>query len=402
MNYIEHENLLNINQPGFRANDSGINQLISITHEIYRAFNCNPSLKVRGIFLELFKAFDKFWHQGLLFKLESFGIRGKLLNLLEDYLSNRFQRVLLNGKESIWLPIKAGVPQGSMLGPLLFLIYINDLPDGLNSVAKLFVDDTSLFSIVQDPNESAKSLNVDYSVISQWAYQWKMFFNSDPKKIGHEVVFSGKNNEESHPSVFYDNIEVSRTDSQKHLGLVLDNKLTFKKRIKDRLNKTYFGVGKIKRLRDILPRDSLVTIYKSFIRPHLDYGDVIYDQRNNDSFSDKIEQLQYKVCLAITGAIQGTSRKCRCNELGLERWCRKLCATHELLSSQCPKYLFNIIPSSERFYDTPKKQRPFLNCRTDCFKYSFFQILYLYGRNLRLKYKTRSLLQLSKANFSLL
>ena len=88
------------------------------------------------------------------------------------------------------------------------------------------------------------------------------------------------------------------------MGLVLDNKLTFKKHIKDKLNKAYFGVSKIKRLRDILPRDSLVTICKSFIRSHLDYGDVIYDQPNNDSFSDKIEQLQYKACLAITGAIK--------------------------------------------------------------------------------------------------
>ena len=86
------------------------------------------------------------------------------------------------------------------------------------------------------------------------------------------------------------------------MGLGLDNKLTFKKHIKDKLNKAYFGVGKIKRLRDILPRDSLVTIYKSFIRPHLDYEDVIYDEQNNDSFSDKIEQLQYKACLTVTGA----------------------------------------------------------------------------------------------------
>ena len=83
------------------------------------------------------------------------------------------------------------------------------------------------------------------------------------------------------------------------------------------MNKAYFGVSKIKRLRDILPRNSLVTIYKSFIRPHLDYGDVTYDQPDNDSFSDKIEQLQSKACLAITGAIQGTSQECLDNELGL-------------------------------------------------------------------------------------
>ena len=145
LNYTGRENHPNLNQSGFHANDSCINQLISITHEICHAFNCNPSLEVRGIFSDLSKAFDKVWHQGLLFKLESFGICGKLLNLLEDYLSNRFQRVLLNGQESSWLPIKAGVPQGSILGPLLFLIYINDLPDGLNSIAKLFADDMSLF-----------------------------------------------------------------------------------------------------------------------------------------------------------------------------------------------------------------------------------------------------------------
>ena len=90
--------------------------------------------------MDLSKAFDQVWHQGLLFKLESFGIRGKLLSLLEDYLSNRFQRILLNGQESNWLAIEAGVSQRSILGPLLFLIYINDLSDGLSSTAKLFAD----------------------------------------------------------------------------------------------------------------------------------------------------------------------------------------------------------------------------------------------------------------------
>ena len=161
------------------------------------------------------------------------------------------------------------------------------------------------------------------------------------------------------------------------LRLVLDNKFTFKKHIKEKLNEAYFGVGEIKRLRDILPCDSLVTIYKSFSRLHLDFGDVIYDQPNHDSFSDKIEQLQYKAYLTIAGAIQGTSRECLYNELGLEsvssrRWCRKLCALYKLLSTQCPKYLFDIIPSSESFYGTRKKQRSFFNYRTDCFKYSFF------------------------------
>ena len=128
------------------------------------------------------------------------------LNLLKSVeSSNRFQSVLLNGQESSWLPIKTGVPQRSILSPLLVLIYINDLPDGLNSIAKLFTDDTSLFSVVQDPNESAKYLNLDLTVVSQRAYQWKMLVNLDPKNPA-EVIFSSKKNEETHPSVFYNNI----------------------------------------------------------------------------------------------------------------------------------------------------------------------------------------------------
>ena len=128
------------------------------------------------------------------------------LNLLKSVeSSNRFQSVLLNGQECSWLPIKAGVPQRSILSPLLFLIYINDLADGLNSIAKLFTDDTSLFSVVQDYNESAKYLNLDLTVVSQRAYQWKMLVNLDPKNPA-EVIFSSKKNEETHPSVFYNNI----------------------------------------------------------------------------------------------------------------------------------------------------------------------------------------------------
>ena len=91
------EELLNPNQSGFRPSDSCINQLIAITHEIFEAFDCNPSLEVRSVFLDISKAFDKVWHKGLLYKLKSMGISGKLYNLLENYLSERSQRVLLNG-----------------------------------------------------------------------------------------------------------------------------------------------------------------------------------------------------------------------------------------------------------------------------------------------------------------
>ena len=119
------ETLLNPNQSGFRPSDSCINQLLAITHEIFEAFDCNPALEVRSVFLDISKAFDKLWHEGLLFKLRCMGISGELYNLLGN--SGRFQRVSLNGQTLPWRPVITGVPQDSILDSLLFLVYINPL-----------------------------------------------------------------------------------------------------------------------------------------------------------------------------------------------------------------------------------------------------------------------------------
>ena len=113
------------------------------------------------------------------------GISGELYQLIQNYLSGRFQRVILNGQTSSWRPILGGVPQGSILGPLLFLIYINDLSNELKTKTKLFANDTSLFTVAKDNNESANALNNGLSLISKWAFNWKMCFNPDPHKPAH-------------------------------------------------------------------------------------------------------------------------------------------------------------------------------------------------------------------------
>ena len=109
----------------------------------------------------------------------------------------------MNGKSSIGSPITAGVPQGSVLGPLLFLIYINDLVDNISSEAKLFADDTSLFTVVYDVDIAADQLNRDLKVISNWAHQWKMQFNPDKNKQAVQVIFSQKKETIAHPPVFF-------------------------------------------------------------------------------------------------------------------------------------------------------------------------------------------------------
>ena len=150
--YIDENELLNPNQSGFHPLDSCINQLLSINHEFFSNFDCDPPKDIRAVSLNISKAFDKIWLPGLIFKIKSFGISGDLLELIKSFLSNRFQRVVLNGQISECEKINAAVSQGSILGPLFFLIYINDLTDRISSIVKLFADDTSLFSIVQNKN----------------------------------------------------------------------------------------------------------------------------------------------------------------------------------------------------------------------------------------------------------
>ena len=190
--------------------------------------------------------------------------------MIKHYLTDRSQRVLLNGQCSNWQPILAVVPQGSILGPLFFLIYINDLPDGLKSNVKLFADDTSLFSVVKNKEESASDLTNDFDMISKWAYNWKMSFNSDPKKPAQEVLFSGKNSNITHSIIYFNNDQVQRANQQKHLGIILDEKLNFKSHVDKVRTKASKGIAVIKILRNSLPYKSFITIYKAIIKAHLD------------------------------------------------------------------------------------------------------------------------------------
>ena len=157
-----------------------------------------------------------------------------------------------------------------------------------------------------------------------------MIFNPDLSKQAQEVIFSRKTNKISHPTTTFNTVSVACILCQKHLGLYLDEKLNFSHHMNVKISKANEGIGIIKMLSHILPRKSLITIYKSFIRPHLNYCDIIYDQLNNESIRTKIEQIQYNTALAITGAIRGTSQTKLYHELGLESlkfrtWFRWLC-----------------------------------------------------------------------------
>ena len=238
----------------FLRGDSCISQLLSVTHRIYNSFDCNPSVGVRRTSLDTSKAFDKFWHDGLIYKLKSYVVKDKLLHLIQNYLTKRQQCVFLNGRISKWTNILVGVPQGTVLGPLLFLIYINDLPDVLKSICKIFADDTSLFSKINDIDIRNIDINNDLVKLSRWAYQWKMSFNPDINKQATKAYFSQSRRKTLPPPIIFSNNHVLTSPCQKHLGLISDSKRSFNEHVNQKLDRCNRIIGLMKMLSLTLSR----------------------------------------------------------------------------------------------------------------------------------------------------
>ena len=344
--YLNSHNLLSISQSGFRPGDSTIFQLISITSTIYESFEKFD--ETRAVFLDISKAFDKVWHDGIIFKLKCNGISGNLLKFFENYLLNRCQRVVLNGTTSDWKRLHAGVPQGSVLGPLLFLVYINDLTDNISSQMRLFADDSSLFTKVEGVEQTQEKLDNDLKTVTSWAHQWKMVFNPDISKQAIEVIFSCKKNKPAHPDLVLNGVPVARYEHTKHLGVYLDSSLNFSKHIKEVITKALKGISLVKYLSKYVSRNVLDLSYKLYVRPHLDYGDIIYHNQK-DYLMNLIERVQYKAALIVTGCWQGTSRVRLYDELGWEslsdrRWARRMTTFYKIKNGLAPPYLSDHIP----------------------------------------------------------
>ena len=181
-----------------------------------------------------------------------------------------------------------------------------------------------------------------------------------------------------HPTLYFNQLPAASEPFQKHLGLTLDRRLKFDHHLNDKISKATKGIGLIKRLYHYLPRKSLLTIYRSYVRPHLDYCDVIYDQPHNVTFSNKIETIQYNAALAIIGTIKGTSRDRLYQELGLEylsdrRRCRRLVYFYDIVNFSSPKYLSDLLPEKRRSYN-PERAHLFAETfsHTAYFSNSFF------------------------------
>ena len=210
---------------------------------------------VRIVFCDISKAFDQVWHEGLLFKLERIGIGGNLLKFFKHYLSNRTQSVIVDGQSSEIGHIKAGVPQGAVLGPLTFLIYINDIIKDIKANIKLFADDTSLFIEVDDPNIAAEVLNSDLDKIKLWADQWLVKFSAEKTRL---MTCSFRSID--HPDIVFNGVVLPEVDTHKHLGITLSSNLSWSSHIDTILGSVSPMADVLKKLKYSVDKESLEEI----------------------------------------------------------------------------------------------------------------------------------------------
>ena len=203
-------------------------------------------------------------------------------------------------------------------------------------------------------------------------------FQPGPNQTSTRIIFSRKITKPLPTPLKFNNTNVKQTAFQKYVGLILDSQLSFEEHLKTIFSKVNKTIGLIRKLRIFLPRPSLMTLYKSFIRPHLDYGDIIYDQPFNNSFQNKIESIQYNARLATTGAVRGTSKEGLYKELGLEsfqhrRWYRKLCYLYKMVVNKSPNHLFKVVPASNTNYNIRNTNDiPLMYIKHNFFENTFF------------------------------
>jgi hypothetical protein len=343
-NFFIRNNLLSKYQSAFMPGSSTIRQMLELYHQIQTAMD--NSRDMRFIFLDISKAFDKVWHKGIIAKLHRSGIRGKLLNWFKGYLSGRKQKVVHEGSASTQESIEAGVPQGSILGPLLFLIYINDLVDDLNCNVRMYADDTTLYLDYVNPVTGAQQLEDDLRKIERWAETWLVQFN--PTK-SESLLFSRKRNKVT-PNITMGNKVIEEVTSHCHLGITLQRNGKWSQQIQKTVTKAKKRVDILRSLMYCLGRKSIEKLYKSFIMPILEYGGIIWDNCN-DYEKEELEKIQLAACRAITGAKKGTSHQLLYIETGLEplaarRERQKLVQMYKMKNNLAPSTLQDLLPQT--------------------------------------------------------
>lgn len=370
--HLEGNHFFSPAQHGFRSGLSCVTQLTEFIHDV--AFTFDQGLQVDAVFLDFKKAFDVVPHNLLLHKLSLLGIPSRLLGWLKQYLIAREQRVVIGGTSSSPVEVLSGVPQGSVLGPLLFLVFVNDLPNGIRSNIRLYADDCVLYCPVKSVGDS-RVLQADLFRVSDWCVQWKM--NLNIAKCYH-VTFTNKK-KPLQCSYLLNNNVLQNVQQIKYLGVTLNSKLDWIDHIHATAAKAsrllYFFQRNFKHS----PQSLKETLYFTNIRPILEYACAVWDP-HTEVLKQQLERVQKRAARFVTGNFNFDIRSSVIRDnLGWQTLCsrRKICRLKLLYnikigSTGINKNTYLKTPnyvSARR--DNTEKIKPY-QCRINVFKYSFF------------------------------
>ena len=288
MSHLDEGQLLSRHQHGFRPGRSCTSQLLETINDW--TMSIEKGTPVDAIYLDFKKAFDSVPHQRLIRKVEGYGIRGKLRHWISSFLSNRCQQVVIGGCVSPWSPVLSGVPQGSVLGPTLFMLYINDLPDMVYSSVKIFADDTKIYRPVSQTADS-EQLQKDLETISAWSDKWQLPFNGGKCKSLHVGPRNASQPYQLH------GVELEQLSAEKDLGIIMDTELKFRKQAAAASAKGNQMLALLKRSFMCIDSSTLPLLYKALVRPHLEYGNLIWGpfNRTDEKLIERVQRRASKL-----------------------------------------------------------------------------------------------------------
>ncbi|KAL7631154.1 UNVERIFIED_CONTAM: hypothetical protein RMT77_018543 [Armadillidium vulgare] len=364
--HLDDNKILYNSQHGFRKGRSCQTNLLEFMEYITECIDKGDPVDV--IYLDFSKAFDKVPHVRLMQKLSQYGIDGMVQNWIKEWLKNRRQCVLLNGNKSSWETVKSGVPQGSVLGPLLFLIYINDLDKGLKCKVSKFADDTKVVTSVRN-NDGCIKLQGDLDRLLGWAERWQMNFNSKKCKVLHV----GNSNKGFNYEMNGEWLET--VDHEKDLGVIISSNLKVGDQCLEARNRANKMLGIINRNVVYKSKEVISKLYNSYVRPALEYCAQVWAPHLRKDI-DMLEKVQRRATRMIAG-FENKSYEERLKELGMfsveRRFLRgDMIQVYKIFASdnntEIEKYFIVDCGRVTRGHDKKIKKKP---CHLDLRKYSF-------------------------------
>ena len=341
--------LLSDYQSGYRPGHNTQLQLVYLTDKLYKSLDKLEDFTV--VYLDISRYFEKIWHKGLLAKCElEFGITGKVLCWFKSYLDDRSQSVQVGADHSAPLTLSAGVPQSSVLGPLLAIMYLNGLSKVTSNQMLYFADDSSLHCSHTPENLNSKEaeLQRDLDAIQDYGLKWAITFNTNKTA---QQTFTNRR-EVTAPTLSFDGQQIPLTTEHKHLGLTFSSDLKFKRHVNEVLLKFNRALSPLYQVASHIPRKELIQIYTTYVQPHLDYCSAVYDGNLTTFDSNRIERAQNRAARLITGTVRRTHVAGLREELGWSsvadrRKKDKLLLFHRLLHDRViPEFIRAIAPNT--------------------------------------------------------